>query len=578
MRHANSGFDIELGSRDYRILSGGSQAIEPYHAMGNVFDDIWGFIEDCVMAIVNTIKSVLATLVRDISNPLALLKDFINMNVELITGEAAMNFVASFPMTRWLYLGIDNLEGGFLTKLDNLISLPEELTSGQPITRAMVLGDLATLITVIEIVVDVFTMNFVGLVGIEASLLMAGPLGRTTLGKDLLGIVAIGASAMCGDGDITQAFIDAGESQLQKMGLSALAAKIGAIGGALVGAAVAGTGAVLSSCGGASCETACAAAATDEEDPYGTQTFDFTPEVQSGALATQSTGIVATKAGVNPLLTAAATTGAGAGISAATSCCTAAADCTDASDDTTPPTVTAAATPVNLNDPASVQAAIDTGATVTDSAGNEIDLTDPEQVQQAAASGTAVSIPAGTPVDLTDPCVLAAATALNAPVSDDEGNPVNLSNPCSVAAASLTSDDAIPTTAAAPAPTACQLATEESDETPEEQEDDSGMTDAQIVALLQVAGTLAQLSVILLKAGKTPKQIAAAQAQATRLKPKAPAPKKTVEPLVAAAAAATKTQITTQPLVAVSTSSNTLLYVGAGVAALTALLLLRKKA
>jgi len=528
--------------------------------MGGLIGDIGCFIASCVMTIVDVIQSVLATLVQDLSNPLQLLKDFINVNVELISGEAFTNLIEIFPMTRWLYLGVDHLTGGFLDKLDEFESLPAELLSGQTVTRAMVLNDLSVLIVVLEVVIDVYTMNIPGLIGVTASLLAAGPIGQTALGRTLLTMAAIGADAVCGDGNITQAFIDAGENKLQSLGLTALAVKIGVLGGAVVGLVVAGGGAALSS--GDDCSDAC-------EDAYGVQTFDFTPSVNSSGLATQSATSVATKAGVNPLLTAGGEAGAGAGVSALTSCCEA------ASDEAEPAAATTADTPVNLNDPVSVQAAIDTGATVTDSSGNEVDLTDPVAVASAQDSGTEVSIPAGTPIDLTDPAAVTAANTLNAPVATPDGTTVNLADPVCVQAVQAASaeSDTIIASSAAPAPTVCQCAeaqeAAEEDEDAAQQEEDSGMTDAQVTALLQALLTITQVTAYLVKSGKTPKQIAAAVAQATRLtKTAAAAPSKAAVPASSGVSSF---------LSSLSLTSGTGLYLGIGAAALTTLLLFRKK-
>jgi hypothetical protein len=193
---------------------------------GDFWSDLWNFFVSVLASIVSFVVGLLKRIIYDLLHPLQLLKDLVQLTLDVITGNIFLQFLANFPLTRWLYLGIDHLTGGFLTNLTELTSLPGLFFTGQTITRAMAMQALGTLITVLSIAVAVVTGGVaVGLIGGSVTLLKQGPLGKTALGQTLLDIAGIGLIAVVGGTDLVEAFLNAGESKLQGTAIGALAQK-----------------------------------------------------------------------------------------------------------------------------------------------------------------------------------------------------------------------------------------------------------------------------------------------------------------------------------------------------------------
>lgn len=197
-------------------------------ALGNFLDDIFSFISDIINSVLNAIESVLKAVMHGLAHPLDGLKALIQFNLDLMSGKTFMDIFANFPLTRWLYLGLDNLTGGFLSNLTILTSLPGRFATGQPISRAELLKALSAFKVILVVAIGVLTGGAtLAIIGAAAGLLKAGPLGKTALGRTLLDIAAIGAGAYMGDANIISAFINAGQDKLTNMGLVAAAAKLG---------------------------------------------------------------------------------------------------------------------------------------------------------------------------------------------------------------------------------------------------------------------------------------------------------------------------------------------------------------
>jgi hypothetical protein len=211
------------------------QALGSLGSMGNILGDIFGFIEDIINSILNTIESVLKSVMHALANPLQGLKDLIQFNVDMITGKIFLDVFKNMPIIRYLYIGVDELTGGFLTNLSLLSSLPGRFIVGKPISRSDLLKALSALKVILVVAIGVLTGGAtIAIIGATAGLLKAGPLGKTALGRTLLDIAAIGAGAYMGDVNIITAFINAGQSKLTSMGILAVAGKLG-LNAAIVG-------------------------------------------------------------------------------------------------------------------------------------------------------------------------------------------------------------------------------------------------------------------------------------------------------------------------------------------------------
>lgn len=197
-------------------------------ALGSFLDDIFSFIEDIVKSVIAAVERVLARILHDLAHPMDLLKDLVQVTADFMTGKTFLDALASFPLTRWLYVGLDWLTGGFLTNLRTFTSLPGRFLTGQKISRADLLAALSVLKVILIVAIGVVTGGAtLAIIGASVGLLKAGPIGKTALGRTILDIVGIGLAAVCGDTDILQAFINAGQDHLKGTLIGAAASKLG---------------------------------------------------------------------------------------------------------------------------------------------------------------------------------------------------------------------------------------------------------------------------------------------------------------------------------------------------------------
>jgi hypothetical protein len=197
-------------------------------AMGSIFSDIWDFIKSIVESILSYIRAIIQWIVTLFTNPLKALKQLFHFFVDVFTGKVFLDFLANFPLTRWLYLGLDHLTGGFLENLRTLTSLPGRFLTGQHIPRSDLIKALGVVVIALAFVAAFFTGGAtLAIIGASATLLKAGPLGKTALGRTLLDICAIGAGALAGGNNLIDAFVDAGEKWLEKQAIGQVAKRTG---------------------------------------------------------------------------------------------------------------------------------------------------------------------------------------------------------------------------------------------------------------------------------------------------------------------------------------------------------------
>lgn len=209
--------------------------------MGSVFSAIFDFIASIVEAIIGYVVAIISTIILLFTNPMAAIKKIFQALIDLFTGKLFLDFLSSFPLTRWLYLGIDHLTGGFLENLRTLTSLPGRFLTGQAIPRSDLIKALGVLVVILTFAVAVLTAGaIIAVIGVSTQLLKAGPLGKTALGRTLLDICAIGAAAVAGGTNLIDAFADAGEKWLEHTAIGKIAERSG-VSGFIIGGAVKGT-------------------------------------------------------------------------------------------------------------------------------------------------------------------------------------------------------------------------------------------------------------------------------------------------------------------------------------------------
>lgn len=190
--------------------------------------DVAGFIADVVTTIIGAIADVVKAIVNAMLHPLDTLKAAIRTNLDLITGQVFLHALDVFPLTHWLYQGVDELTGGFISNLNILTQLPGRFYAGETITRADLIRGLSALKVVLIAAASYITGGAaIAIVGTSVGLLKAGPIGKTVVGRTLLDIVGIGAAALAGGTDLVEAFAMAGAKKIEEAGLGKLAADLG---------------------------------------------------------------------------------------------------------------------------------------------------------------------------------------------------------------------------------------------------------------------------------------------------------------------------------------------------------------
>jgi len=207
----------------------------------DIFDDIFNWIME-------TIRRIIDAVIWAVKHPFEALKDLFlfaitlpfNFTVEL------MDFLKDFPLTRWLYNGVDGLTGGLLTSIRTAFSLPYRFVTGQPISRAELLG---TLMLVIQVGLIVLTGgSAISIIAFAASALKKGPLGKTALGRTLLDLAVIGAGAIVGGASLFEAFEAAGEKYALGKAVASVAKAVG-VSAVILGLGVKAGGAAVSAAG-----------------------------------------------------------------------------------------------------------------------------------------------------------------------------------------------------------------------------------------------------------------------------------------------------------------------------------------
>ena len=193
----------------------------------NLYNSVEGFIEDVINHVISVIDNILRVIESTFHLPLITVKDLIKVSVDMLTGVTLLHFLDVFPITHWLYQGVDKYTGGFVKNLAMLESLPGKFLTGQTITRKDVLKSLAALQVVLIVSISFMTGNPVMLVGVTAGLLKKGPLGKTVLGNFLISVAAIGASALIGGTNLISAFMDEGIHKLEEEGVKAALVRAG---------------------------------------------------------------------------------------------------------------------------------------------------------------------------------------------------------------------------------------------------------------------------------------------------------------------------------------------------------------
>lgn len=210
---------------------------------GSILSDIFDFFAAIISAVLSWVGSLLARLAYDLTHPMSLLKDFILVVVGVFSGSDFLWLLKNNPLTGWLYGVINYMTGGFLDNLDDLLTLPGQLATGETITRSQLLHALGALVIVLQTALAFVTGGaLIAVIGLSVTLLKAGPIGQTVIGRDLLDIAGIGLTAICGGSDIVEAFVNAGSKVLAGTVVGDLAAKLH-LGSLITSIAKAGAGA-----------------------------------------------------------------------------------------------------------------------------------------------------------------------------------------------------------------------------------------------------------------------------------------------------------------------------------------------
>ncbi len=201
---------------------GGYQYRTDLGTLGSFLDDIWNFIKDIINYCINIIKTIIARIMEFFSNPLGALRKLLQTMFDFMSGKMFLDLLATCPLTRWLFNGIDVLTGGFLTSYMTLISLPGKVVGGEGITRADLLKSLGLVKIALVLVATVATGGLIlAAAGASTTLLQNGVLGETELGHFLLGLAGAVGGALLNGASLIDAFAKDGLNYIREEAVDA---------------------------------------------------------------------------------------------------------------------------------------------------------------------------------------------------------------------------------------------------------------------------------------------------------------------------------------------------------------------
>lgn len=196
--------------------------------LGDIWSDIFGFIKSIIDAILSVIRTIIEKIIEFFKNPLKVLREIFGTIIKFFTGALFLEFLENFPLTRWIFQGIDYITGGFLTNMRALTSLPGQFVGGEHISRDQLMKAIGALTTIATVFTAVITGGTtIAIISASAALLKNGPIGKTEIGRLLIDICSIGFGGLMGGADLISAFASAGKEVLIKRSASFIAEKTG---------------------------------------------------------------------------------------------------------------------------------------------------------------------------------------------------------------------------------------------------------------------------------------------------------------------------------------------------------------
>lgn len=139
-----------------------------------------------------TVKAPTVTMPK---NAAAAIKDVGKIAAKVATApiQIPTKIIKGTPGLRDVYKGVDKLTGGTLSSVERVVNLPNRLAAGKPISKAEIME--AAMVGLKAGAIIMSGGSAASLVSVGAGMLKAGPLGQSSLGRNLLTLAEVAGAA-----------------------------------------------------------------------------------------------------------------------------------------------------------------------------------------------------------------------------------------------------------------------------------------------------------------------------------------------------------------------------------------------